>query len=699
LRAICCSVEPPAPGVAPVGAGIRATCLVATLLATATTAASERPTLTVGRLPAAAVIDGVVDDDEWNGATVTERRFTQIEPEHGRPSPFLTIVRIAQTETAIYVAFESFDPEPDRISVAVTARDGSFENDDTVAVMLDTFADRRRAYVFRTNALAAQWDARVADNGRTVDELWDGEWRCAASRLDDRWTAELEIPFSSIRFPRGDNRMWGINFLRTVPRRLETSLWAGAEEDPWRTAGFGDLDGLDPGVRSAKTWQAIPYGLAAVDLDGETEIEIGGDFRWRPSSSLGVDLTVNPDFALIEADVEIINLSRFELAVPEKRPFFLEGNEKFDQRIRQFYSRRIGDITWGAKTTGTAGGLDYSLIATSEDLAVEDSGEDTRADYGVVRLQRSLPRGSTIGLLGASRRLDGEDRGSVGLDTALFFTDTIGLTAQLLRVHGPTSDGRLAWFVRPAYDSATTHFHVRFTNLDQDIRENFNAVGFLRDDNRREFDTNLTREFWFSTGAAERLSAGANYNRFYGQSGELRSWELDVELDLTFRNRFEAELELIDEYQVFEKGYRNNRAVLSAGWDSRAGQEISVYVGSGVNFDSDLRLYGAEVEWAFGDRLRLEYSATRLELDPDPEGDTTWIHVIDARYAFTPDLYLKLFFQTNSAIDKENVQAVFVWRFQPPFGAFQLAYQRGTSERGQQSDQGDTLFTKLSWVF
>jgi len=118
-----------------------------------------------------------------------------------------------------------------------------------------------------------------------------------------------------------------------------------------------------------------------------------------------------------------------------------------------------------------------------------------------------------------------------------------------------------------------------------------------------------------------------------------------------------------------------------------------------VNFDSDLELYGVEAAWAFGDSFRLEYSLTRLVLDPDPAGDTTWIHVLETVYSFNPDLFIKLFLQTNSAIDKLNVQAVWVWRFIPPFGSLQVAYQRGTSEIGEMSEQGDTLFTKLSWVF
>jgi hypothetical protein len=293
----------------------------------------------------------------------------------------------------------------------------------------------------------------------------------------------------------------------------------------------------------------------------------------------------------------------------------------------------------------------------------------------------------------------GVDQGSIGLDTTLFFTDTLGFTGQLLRVNGPTADGGLAWFVRPAYDSATTHFHIRFTNLDQDIKDDFNAVGFLRDDDRQEFDTNLTHTFWFTKGALEKLEAGANYNRFYSQDGYLRSYELDAEVEVVFRNQWEIELEYLDEYQLFEKGFHNDRVQLKTGWDSRDGRSVFVFAATGVNFDSDLRLYGAEVEWAFGDRLRLEYSATRLELDPDPDNDTTWIHVLDSIYNFNPDLFIKLFVQTNSAVDKLNIQAAWVWRFKPPFGSIQVAYQRGTSEIGEESTQGDTLFTKFSWVF
>lgn len=661
--------------------------------------AADRPTVSVTALPAAPVIDGDVTEGEWAAAAVIDEHFVQVEPEFGRPSPLRTVVRIGQNGTALYVAFESYDPEPDRLAAAVTGRDGDLGDDDAVAVLLDTFSDGRTAYGFATNALSTQWDARIADNGRTTDEVWDEAWTCASRRHGDRWTAEFEIPFAILRFEPGEDRTWGLGLMRTVPRRLEVSVWSGPVEDPFRVSRFGTLTALKLGPREEKSWQLIPYGLAAAEEGERPDFQIGGDARWRPWSTVAVDATVNPDFALIEADVEVVNLTRYELFIPEKRPFFLEGSEMHRQRIQQFYSRRIGDITWGSKAIGTVGKTDFSGIVASEDQAAEDSDDTTRADYAIGRLQQTLPGGSTVGLLGGNRRRGGVDQGSVGVDATLFFTETLGFTGQFLSVHGPTADGGLAWFVRPAYDSARTHFHVRYTNLDPGIRDDFNAVGFLRDDDRREFDTNFTRSFWIESGPVEKVEAGSNYNRFYGHDGTLRAWTLDAELEVTFRSGFRFELDRVEDYQLFEKSFRNHRTEVAVGWDGRDGRSVEVFASRGVNFDSDLALYGASAAWAFGDAWRLGYSLTRLELQPDPERETTWIHVFETLYAFNPNLFVKLFAQTNSAIDKFNLQAVGVWRFNPPFGSLQLAYQRGTSEAGEVSTQGDTVFTKLSWVF
>jgi len=585
-----------------------------------------------------------------------------------------------------------------RLAAAKTQRDDKLTDDDSITVLLDTFRDQRTAYGFQANALGTQEDFRVADNGRTVDRRWDAAWLSAAQRHEDRWVVEMAIPFAILKFDAESDGIWGINFVRTIPRRLEFSLWSEPSEAIYRVSSFGEL--LDVQAPSPEdTWQFIPYTLASYEKGDSAEIEAGGDIRWRPSSRLGVDLTFNPDFALVEADVETINLSRFELRITEKRPFFLEGNEMYKQRIEQFYSRRIGDITWGAKTNGKLGQTDFSAIVTSTDIERESGLETDRGNYAVLRMQQGLWNGSNIGLLAASRDYLGDNAGSAGFDSTLFFTDTLGMTAQLLSVHGPTSNDGLAWFVRPSWDTARSHFHIRYTNLDENIRKDFNAVGFLRDDDRKEWDTNFRHEFWFQSGALEQIEPSVNYNRFTSQKGVLRSWNLDARVDFTFRNGWDIEISRAEEFKLFEKEFRNDSTKLELEWDARDGRKVRAFVREGINFDSNFWLYGAGLDWLIGDKWRFSYDFTWLELDPDPDLESTTIHVFEAIYAFNTDMYAKLFLQTNSAISKENVQAVWVWRIKPPFGSLQLAYQRGTSEQGQESEQDDTFFTKLSWVF
>jgi len=285
-------------------------------------------------------------------------------------------------------------------------------------------------------------------------------------------------------------------------------------------------------------------------------------------------------------------------------------------------------------------------------------------------------------------------------------TAVINVTAGLLtnpdatlRAHGPASDDGLAWFLRPSWDTSTSHFHIRYAQIDPNVKDDLNAVGFFTDDDREEFDTNARHTFWLDEGPVENIQPMVNYNRYRSQAGVLRSTVLNATLQVVFRSGWELELQHRDEFKLFEKEFDNDRTVLTGTWDARDGRTVSAYAGSGFNFDNDLTLYGASVQWPFGDRWRFTYDLTRLELSPDLDKETTTIHIFEVLYSFNPDLFLKLFLQTNSAIDKENVQALWVWRFRPPFGSLQVAYQRGTSEQGRQSQQGDTFFTKLAWSF
>jgi hypothetical protein len=231
------------------------------------------------------------------------------------------------------------------------------------------------------------------------------------------------------------------------------------------------------------------------------------------------------------------------------------------------------------------------------------------------------------------------------------------------------------------------------------LREHVNAIGFVRDDDRREIDAALTHTFWIRSRAFERLRYSSNYNIYWSQAGLLRSWQIDQSLDLELSNRFNTRLAYSEEFKRFEKDFRNRRMRVQLGYNTREFQSAGIGLQFGRNFDSDFLLWTASAGYKVTPQLSVEYDLQRLVLDPDPKEESTWIHVVRADQFFTKDLFLRVFFQTNSAIDRRNLQAVFVYRYRPPFGSIQLAYQRGTAKFGERSAQGNTFFFKMTFVF
>jgi hypothetical protein len=641
------------------------------------------------------LIDGEVDEAEWAGAPV----FTdliQFAPQLGAPSPYRTVARLLQDSAFVYVAFQGWDPEPP--TAQLTRRDAQLENDDVFLVLLDTYRDRQSAYLFAVNPLGTQLDARVVSDGRTTDVTWDGEWQTRSRIQAWGWSAEMAIPLAALRFQAGEGRTWGVNFGRGRRRSLEVSFWAGPLDANLRVSQAGELSGLNlPSPPRRHT--GIAYGLARIQEGAEPFRDAGLDLRYAVTSGTNLVATLNPDFATIEADQEQVNLTRFELNLREKRPFFLEGAELFQQRIRTFYSRRIADIRGGAKLIGKKGPWTFHLLGAG----AEGTNGRPGGTFGVARVQRDLGR-SSLGMTWADRRVNGAGDGSASLDATLFFSSVLGFTGQLVRSYGPEEDGVWAFFLRPSYDSPTGHFHVRYTHLGERFADNANGIGFIQDDNRREVDSALEKTFWIRRGFLERLEYGSNYNWYWGQEGDLRSWKIDQNLDAELRSRWSARVAHTEEFKGeypprFEKDFRNRSSTVQMGYNTREYQSVGATYRFGRNFDADFHLLSGSARYKPTPGSALEYELQRLILDPDPDDDSTWIHVVRANQYFTQDLFLQLFYQTNSAIERRNLQAVFVYRYKPPFGTLQVAFQRGTAEFGEPSQQGNTLFLKGTWVF
>ena len=645
-------------------------------------------------------VDGSLDEPAWEKAREA-RDFIQFQPDRGKPSSENTIVKILYDEKFIYFGFLCYDSQPEKIAAQITKRDAELHDDDAVIVLLDTFHDRRNCYFFMTNILGTQLDGRIVENGRTRETTWDGIWKSSAQKTDFGWSAEIAIELNCIKYEPGKEKIWGLNIGRPVPRLLERSFWVGPLESPMKVSQYGDLKGLDL-KKTEKKARIIPHVISKVEEDKKTEFEAGLDARYAFSQMVSGNLTINPDFATVEADQEQINLTRFELSLREKRNFFLEGSEIYQQRIRLFYSRRISDIYGGAKVYGKSGGFEFSAL-TAQTKKDEAEGIDT-ANFSVFRLKRDVMKSSTIGFLAANKLVGEKSVGTVGIDTSLYFTDTFKFTGQFALSYGDYNSDNIAFFLRPSHDSATFHIHLRYTQLGRNFRENANEVGFIRDDNRRELDSAISKTFWIKKGIFDRIEYGSNYNIYWGLDRDLRSWKIDEELSFDLKNKFSLSVEYHQEFkgqddEFFEKDFRNHETEFELGYNTREWQHASISYVFGRNFDSDFQLLEGSLNYKITEDFSFQYSLNRLIFEPDPENESTWIHVFRATYYYTPDLFIKAFYQVNTSIDKHNVQVVFVYRFQPPFGLIQLAYQKGTARFGEAGTQGHTLFLKFAYMF
>jgi len=665
------------------------------LLVSSFAAGQEVRTASALKIDSPITVDGVLDEEAWAQAPALSD-FVQFQPDRGAPASVRTVVRILYDDRAVYFGFENYDPEPDRIAARLSKRDGDLREDDSVVICLDTHADRRSCYFFLTNLLGTQFDGRITDNGATTDATWDGVWRSAARRTDEGWTAEIAIELSSLKYKPGPDRAWGLGLARIFPRRLESAFWQGLVDSPYRVSQFGLLTGLDL-ERASKTLQVVPHVVGRLEDWKDGGLDGGLDVRYAFSQTVSGDLTVNPDFATVEADQEQINLTRFALSLPEKRNFFLEGSEIYQQRIRLFYSRRIGDISGGAKVYGKAGSFEFSALS-AQTKRNEETGAAS-ANFSVVRLKTDIFKDSSVGFLAANRLVDGRNAGTAGIDTSLNFTNAFRFNGQLALSYGDFRTGNVAFFLRPTIDTPTFHFHVRYSHLGEFFGDNANAVGFVRDDNRRELDSSLKQTFWIKRGALERIAYDSNYNIYWGMDGTLRSWQIDQELEFDLRNKLSFNVEHQEEYKLYEKDFRNRISEFTLGYNTREWQSARLSYGFGHNFDRDFELVTGSLNAKLTRDLALEYGLTRLVFDPDPSGNSTWIHSLRATHNFTPDLFLKFYGQVNSAIDKTSLQLLFVYRFKPPFGLVQLAWQRGSTVFGVAGRQEDALFMKFAWMF
>jgi hypothetical protein len=352
-----------------------------------------------------------------NGPGVAVSGFLQREPGDLVPVSEATTAYLSYDHESLYVAFVCKASNPSSIRARMSRRESVFE-DDWVAVLLDPFQERQRAFMFFSNPIGVQADG-VTSEGSGDDMSFDAVWTTSAHLTADGYVALIAIPFKSLRFPSGtDPGGWGIALARALPTRTETAFWPGITR---RVNGFASqfavMDGIR-GVSPGRNIQFIPYGTfaGARVLDetsgvraNQTDFRGGVDAKVVLRDKLTVDATVNPDFSQVESDEPQVTINqRFEVFFPEKRPFFLENADYFQTPITLFFSRRVRDPQFGGRVTGRLGRWALGALTMDDRQPGRQVGAASpafgdRTVNALLRARRDFANQSSVGFLVTSR--------------------------------------------------------------------------------------------------------------------------------------------------------------------------------------------------------------------------------------------------------------------------------------------------------
>ena len=352
-------------------------------------------------------IDGVADDPAWQDTDLADD-FFMVLPMDGRKANEKSEIRMAYDDKHIYLVATFFNATKGKNFVESLRRDFSFGKNDNFLLFLDPFNNQTTGFSFGSNAAGAQWDGTMY-SGSGIDLNWDSKWISKVVRDEEKWVFEMAVPFKSIRYKDGVKE-WGINFSRLDLKASEKSSWTPIPRQfPTSSLAYtGVLVWDTPPPSPGTNISLIPYLLGSVTNteEGSTyDKKVGGDVKVSLTSSLNLDLTVNPDFSQVEVDRQITNLDRFELFFPEKRQFFLENGDLFANfgysSIRPFFSRRIGlgvPIRAGARVSGNLNEKWRLGLMDMQTAAVDETGLPSQ-NFGVLSLQRKVFSRSNIGFM------------------------------------------------------------------------------------------------------------------------------------------------------------------------------------------------------------------------------------------------------------------------------------------------------------
>ncbi|MFY0605931.1 MAG: carbohydrate binding family 9 domain-containing protein [Cyclobacteriaceae bacterium] len=677
-------------------------------------------------------LDGQLTEAFWQNAQSAEN-FSQNFPEDSIPALDGTLVKIAFDDNFLYVGGICYEGTDKEDIVTSLRRDFSWSVNENFSIYIDPFNDYTNGFTFGLTPLGVQREGLVT-NGTDVRTDWDNKWSSEVTRFDDRWEFEMAIPFKTLRYD-DENVEWNIVLLRNNLKRNERSAWAvvplGFRISAFAFAGRLTFD--DPLPKAGTNLSVIPYVASGISRDYEANtptegnLQVGFDAKIGVSSSLNLDLTVNPDFSQVEVDRQVTNLSRFEINFPERRQFFLENQDLFGQggfqSTRPFFSRRIGiaqdtsgsaiqvPITYGARLSGKVGqnwrvgflnmqsrGNDAARLTGAEEIS--NTYKLLPQNYTVGVLQRQVFGQSNVSITAVNRQAINYDENDSSLSTTQF-NRVVGVDYNLL-----SSDGRWQgdFYFHQSFDPVkkddpisggaflrynTTNFNIG--GLTALIGEGYNAeLGFVqRKDIVRSSIFTDYRFYPKEGGLINNHGPGLNYTYF----GDLELNRTDLEYELSYQfdlnNTAEVELSYGHTYQLLRNDFEPiGDYVLPEGneydWrtlqlrfntDQRKLLWFDANIQLGGFYVGELQRYRGSINYRFQPyvNLAIDFDHGRIDLPDRLLNDSTtisgksniWLVSPRADITFNDKLFLTTFLQYNQRSDNVNLNARLQWRFKP----------------------------------
>lgn len=635
------------------------------------------------RIPEPIKLDGNLTEKYWRFAPRITN-FTQRELNEGSPVTERTEVAVVYTTESIFLGVWCYESEPDKLTAKYMQRDFPYWLDDNFEVIFDTYHDKRNGYVFVINPNGARSEVQITDEGKGFNQNWNTVWDAAVMVADSGWFAEIEIPFSSLKYPKDSIQIWGVNYERNIRRKQEQAFWQGwsRDYDFEHVSHAGTLIGL-AGIEGSESVELKPFGSAGIELKSDntnnTLGKIGGDINFPLTSTMKMNLTLNTDFAQVESDRAQINLSRFALYYPEMRDFFLEGKDFFEfkilSRAQIFYSRKIGigqngeiPILGGAKIAGKAGDANIGVMSLQTDSDTSEPG----ANYTVIRYRHDLLDKSSLGMILTARNSAESYNYVAGVDAKYYISEAFGdknfgIEASVAQSHTKdmADSKNLAYRMVVSYPNDDISTELGLFS----VQKNFNPeIGFLERTNFKMLYGLLMFGFrpgflpWVHKINVMPLDVNAYYT---DDTGELESFDFNFSPFgistksgeyITFFyyrgfDRVDDSFSISDDITVNKGKYWFSKYVINAGTYAGRSFSVSTVIEIGNYYNSSGYGITNEFSWSINKYLRIsgDYQVTDLKF---PEG-TLHVENLGGRIdlALNPKLNSGIYFQWNN-IDK-----------------------------------------------